>query len=191
MFNKILWLDLETTGIDCIKNGIIQISGMVEINKEIKEEFNIFSNVFPTDIVNEAALAISGHTKEDLLTFPDPTISFRKFINILGKYVDKFDSNDKFIIAGYNVGFDKNFIWEHSKKCGEKYFGSFVRGYYLDVIQYILFYAYQHNDFKPDDYKLSTIAQYLNIELDAHNAIADIKATRQIFTALTDKEAQR
>jgi len=37
---KLLFLDVETTGVDNSKNGIIQLSGIIEIDGVIKEEFN-------------------------------------------------------------------------------------------------------------------------------------------------------
>ena len=37
---RILYVDVETTGLVPGKNDIVQISGLIEINKEVKEEFN-------------------------------------------------------------------------------------------------------------------------------------------------------
>lgn len=37
---KLVLFDLETTGTDCVKNGIHQISGKIIINGEVKETFD-------------------------------------------------------------------------------------------------------------------------------------------------------
>ena len=38
---KLLYFDTETTGLDPVRNGIIQIAGIIVIDGEVKEEFNI------------------------------------------------------------------------------------------------------------------------------------------------------
>lgn len=41
MSKKILFYDIETTGLDSKKNGIHQISGMLQIDRKIVKEFNL------------------------------------------------------------------------------------------------------------------------------------------------------
>jgi uncharacterized protein YprB with RNaseH-like and TPR domain len=41
----ILFIDIESTGLDPKRNGIIQIAGIIEINGEVKEKFQIFNNL--------------------------------------------------------------------------------------------------------------------------------------------------
>ncbi len=184
IFDKILWVDLETTGINPNKNGVIQMAGIVEIKNEVKEEFDILSNVFPDDVIEDKALEVNKRTREEIKGFQVPRIAFCQFTTILGKYIDKFNKEDKLTFAGYNVGFDKDFLWKYSKKCGERYLGSFVRGYCLDVMQFVIAYSYMDSEFMPADYKLGTIAKYLKIEFNAHDALADIKASRDVFLML-------
>lgn len=38
---KLLYIDTETTGVDPMQNGIVQISGCIEVDGELKEEFDL------------------------------------------------------------------------------------------------------------------------------------------------------
>ena len=42
-----VFYDLETTGVDVKKHSIHQIAGLIEINDEVVEKFNIFSRPHP------------------------------------------------------------------------------------------------------------------------------------------------
>ena len=41
---NILWVDVETTGLDRHRHGIIQIAGMVEVDGEVVETFDLRMN---------------------------------------------------------------------------------------------------------------------------------------------------
>ena len=74
---KLCYIDCETTGTDPYKAGIIQLSGIIEINGEVKEEFNYHITPFAMDTIDDKALEITGFKKEELFTdprFADPRI---------------------------------------------------------------------------------------------------------------------
>ena len=48
---KNLWIDLETTGLDVKKHGVVQIAGIVEIDGEIQESFNFFTKPLKTIVL--------------------------------------------------------------------------------------------------------------------------------------------
>jgi len=145
IFDKLLFLDLETSGVDKDENGVIQIAGLIDINNKVVKEFNILSNVSPTDIIEKEALAVNKRTIEEIKKFQAPTSAFSEFVHILDKYIDKYDRNDKFVFAGYNIRFDQDFIWAMSKKTEQKYFGSYVRGTSIDVMQFAIACSYMIN----------------------------------------------
>ena len=107
---KILFIDTETGGLSQ-NSALIQLSGIVQIGKNEAEVFNFYVKPFPNSEVTDEALTIQKRTREEIETFEDEEIVFQKFISILNKYVDKYDKNDKFILAGYNINFDKDVVY--------------------------------------------------------------------------------
>ena len=106
--NKIIFIDTETGGVNAEKSALIQLSGIIEVDGTEKEKFNFYIRPFENSEVNEKALEVQGRTLEELGTekYIDESIIYQEFLEILDKYIDKYDKNDKFIVAGYNVKFD-------------------------------------------------------------------------------------
>ena len=187
---KIFYFDTETTGTNPYKNGIIQISGIIEIDGEVKEEFNFKSKPFPADEINDEALEVSHTTKEMLESYDEPAKTYRSIINLLEKYCNKFDRNDKFYIAGYNVKFDADFLRQFFSKCGDQYFGSWFRWELIDALPIFHFINYL-GKIKLENYKLSTICDHFGISLDAHDAMNDIRATREVIKKIKNIEIEK
>lgn len=184
---KIIYFDTETTGIDPFRNGIWQLAYLIEIDGEIKSEGNIKMKPFESDEIEPSALKVGGITEKDFECFEPQEIAFKKFVAVLESYVDKYNRNDKFYPSGYNVIFDLNFVGEWFKKNGEKYgFGSFCNWRMIDplpVFRWLDFAGLYHLP----DYKLQTVCDAFKIELDAHDAISDIKATRELVKRIEKK----
>ena len=120
MKGKYLYIDVETTGLNAWQNGISQLSGIIEIDDEIKEKFNFFVKPFPDDLIEDEALKITGFTREQLKTFEDPIEVWKKLKTIFGKYVNPFKKGgEKFISVGYNFQFDKDRMTTYSQKVQE------------------------------------------------------------------------
>ena len=117
---KKLFLDCETTGLDPVKNGIIQISAIVEVDGAIKGGFDLHFRPFQKDIIDQGALDVNGKTTEELRSVErmGPKPAFKKFTEFLGEFVDPFDKFDKFTVYAYNATFDINFVAEWFKKNG-------------------------------------------------------------------------
>ena len=180
---KKLYFDCETTGLSAIKNGIIQIAGIIEINNEEMRSFNIKIKPFESDIIKQEALDISGITLEDINGFEDPETAYNSIISMFDNYIDKYDKNDKFIVCGYNVRFDIDFLKEFFVKNGNDYLFSYF-GQIRDpfpIIQYLSSMG-KINTFNN---KLSTVCEYFGIDIkNAHDAMADIQATRSLIKKL-------
>ncbi len=185
---KILWIDTETTGLTPGKCDPIQIAGMVEIDGEIKEEFNILSQPFDFNVGNiqQRALDVHGYTLEQLRSEPflPPRTAYSDFLRILGRYVDRFDKRDKFWMAGFNVRFDLDMVQGWFENVHDKYFGSWFEYKVLDVMQLAFAEMYKGRLTGLDSYRLETIARHYGIEINAHDAISDIKASRELFLRL-------
>jgi len=179
MNGKIFWFDVETTGLDPIKNDILTLSGVVEIDGKLKESINLKVQPFSYENISKEALEVNKLTLEEIKTFEEPKVTHKKLVTYLCKYVDRYDKFDKFIPAGYNVGFDVAFLFEFFKKCNDPYCGTFIDYHKLDVASIVLFFKI-HGFFPFHGYKLEKVAQDLCIQINAHDAQEDILATRQI-----------
>ena len=181
---KLLFLDLETTGLFPWKNAVVQISGEVEIDGETKEKFNLLAKPFGGAVIEDAALKVNGRTREEIETFDDYESVFKQFRNMLERYVNKFNKTDKFFMVGYNShSFDSDFLRAFFKKNGENYYGSYFWSAGHDVM---LLAAYKLAERRPfmKDFKLITVAKELGIDVDEtrlHDAEYDIEITKAAY----------
>lgn len=183
-----LFYDLETTGTDALKHGIHQISGSIEVNGVIEEDFDMRVKPNPKAIIVPEAIAISNTTIEDLESFPEMGIVHRKFLKMMSNYIDRFDRTNKAWLIGYNSSkFDDIFLRAWFEQNGDTFFGSWFWSHGLDVMvlagQYLINERSSMNSFK-----LKRVAKQLGIivdELQLHNAAYDIELTRQIYYIVT------
>lgn len=175
--SKIIYIDTETTGLDKEQNDIVQVAGIIEIDGVEKERFNILCQPFNFDAVSAEALAIQNRTIEDLKGFKNPKEAYKEFISILLKYINKFDKNDKFYVAGQNVKFDLEFLHSWARKNGDVYLGSFFYWYCIDL--YVFACGMRAWGFiDTPTLKLCDICKALDVNIEnAHDAMADIEAT--------------
>lgn len=183
---KVLWFDTETTGVDPQKNAIVQLSGMILINDEIMESFDIKMQPWNGAEINPKAMEVHGLTEEDLETFQSHEDGIAEFKRIVHKYVSKFDRNDKFVLAGYNVNFDDGMLRTSFRKCHDIYYGSLFAFPKIDAVTYVA--EHFANGLRLKNNKLSTLCEHFNIEIKAHDAMSDIQATRELYLKLKDEQ---
>lgn len=182
---KVLYFDTETTGTDPKKHSIIQLSGIIEIDGIVKEEFNFKCQPDNYDDIDYEALEVNGVTVEELKTFEQPKETYSKLLEVLGKYVDKFDKFDKFYPAGHNVAFDIDFLAEFFKRRGDDFFGSWQNWRCIDSRLLANFLCYA-GIIEPEHIKLSALCEYFKIDIKAHDAMSDIRATRKLIQRLKE-----
>ena len=180
---KILFIDTETGGLDCKTSALIQMSGIIRIDGKDVDKFNYFIKPFPGSEVNEKALEVQGRTKEEVMgsNYLSEQEIYNDFIGKLDTYIDKFDKTDKFIVAGYNVKFDINFLNEFFRRNGNPYLFSYISGATLDPLSYIPLLQLLNKLPKLRNDKLGTWCEYFNIPLDAHDSFNDIVATKKLI----------
>jgi len=185
---RMLYIDTETTGLDPEKNGIWQIGGIIEIDGAVKDKFNLVFAPGVGDVVDEYALKMSGYASEEALRAINNSSNkaFNYFISILEKHISKFDSKEKFTLCGYNVGFDDGFLRSWFKKNHEKYYGSYITPYKIDVYT-LTALLWGHDKLSTPKLKLEVVAEHLGIEIKAHDALSDIEATQKIGKIIIDK----
>ena len=184
---KIIYLDCETTGLSPSRDSIHQLSGMIEINGEVVNQFDIKMKPFNIfELPDTYVTPVGGITKQMMLgpEYVTQQEGFGYFKTALSQQVDKYDKQDKYHICGYNCqSFDMNFPRHFFEKNEDTYFGSWFYSASLDVMV-IAANALRHERHKMANFKLSTVAKHLGFEVGAegyHDAMGDIRVTRDIF----------
>lgn len=185
---KVLFYDLETTGLHPSKNAIHQLSGSICIDGEERESFNFHVRPHQGALVEDQALEVAGITRQQLLTYPTAQEVYKRFIGLLSKYVDRYDRTDKFFLAGYNnAAFDNRFLSAFFLQNGDLYFGAWFWSGSLDVMILAAQYLMQQRAQMPN-FKLATVAEYLGIAIDEqhlHDAGYDIYLTMEVYKRIT------
>lgn len=189
-YEQIAIFDLETTGVKFWRNGIHQIGGIVDIDGQEVERFDIRLAPNPAATIEQEALDVAGVTLEQVQSYQPMEEGYRQLVGILSKYVNKFDKRDKMYLVGYNnAGFDNNFLRALFTQCGDKYFGSWFYPNCMDVYVMVTpFLMGVRNDM--ENFKLMTVARTMGIEIDEnklHDATYDIELTRDIFYRIIGK----
>ena len=177
---KTLWLDLETTGLDHKTDTIIELAALYE-NGNDKAVFHKYCKPDERPENFDKIEELTGITWEFLEEkgIPESEL-YKQFIEFLSSKIDKFDKSDKAIIAAYNATFDDQFLRELFLRNNDKYYGSWFLTSRIDILSTVaMAYRFDVLDLQHNN-KCETIANALGIEIKAHSAIEDIKASRQI-----------
>lgn len=188
MMNKIIFIDTETGGVNAEKSALIQLSGIIEVDGTEKEKFNFYIKPFENSELNEKALEVQGRTLEELGTekYIDESIIYKKFLEILDKYIDKYDKDDKFIVAGYNVKFDIDILKALFERNNNKFLFSYFNSSMLDPLYSVRLLQVAGMLPVLENNKLETWCKYFNIELKAHDSLQDITATKKLIEKLIE-----
>jgi len=180
---KIFWHDVETTGLYKDENDIHQLALLIEINGEIVEEADIKMKPTRTENIDQEALKICNVTEEQIMSYPEAKIGYCQIQAILDKHINKYNKRDKAFVGGYNVPFDYEFFNDFGKRIGQsKYgWGSYLNHCKVDPLQFVG--TLQIKGLLPilANRKLGTFCEHFGIEIKAHDALSDIKATRELY----------
>lgn len=181
---KIAYVDVETTGLYSNTCAIIQVAVILEVGgKEFV--FNERCRPHADARIEPAALAINKVTPDELRTFQPPEELHKKLTAFLGQFVNKYETTDKYHFAAYNAKFDDEFLRQFFKRMRDGYYGSWFYFPYLDVMT-LAAHALMHKRHELPNFKLATAYNALtgkDIE-NAHDALADIRATKEMFELL-------
>lgn len=186
---RFMWIDTETTGIDPSDSAAFQVACVLVDNGQLICERCFFLNPLSETIkYHEGAGSVHGYSEEQIKEFPPEKEEVLKIAAFFAEARELFKKDgsktEKMIIAGYKVGFDIGHIKALLEQNGyqlEDYFMSIVADVFLQVkkaeVQKALPYL--------PDRKLGTVAKHLGVSLEnAHDALADITATREVAKRL-------
>jgi DNA polymerase-3 subunit epsilon len=184
---KLFFYDLETTGLDSQKHAIHQMSGKIVIDGVEKTKFNFKVRPFMGALIDETALKIGGVTEEQIMMYPSCHQNYVAFVTLIQKYVNRFDTGDKFHLVGYNnASFDNHFLRNFFKVNKDDYFGSYFWSDSIDVMV-LASHFLKHDRHNIHDFKLKTVAKWLKIEVEPkrlHDAEYDIELTEKIYNII-------
>lgn len=181
---KILFFDIETTGLNYWQHGIHQISGCVDIDGNCVERFDYKVQPNPKAKIDTGALAVSNVTQAQVMAYTPMAQIHAQFIALLSKYVDKYTKTDKFFLVGFNnASFDNAFLRAWFVQNNDNYFGSWFWANPLDT--YVLATQKLLKQ-RPEmlDFKLATVCKKMGITVDdtkLHDAAYDIELTRDLY----------
>mgnify|MGYP000697923605 FL=1 len=192
--SKLFFYDLETTGTNPGRHGIHQISGEIVIDGKSVETFDFKVQPNPKAQIEDAALAVGGVTREQIMAYPPMGQVYTQLVTMLAKYVNKYDKTDKFHLVGYNNrGFDDNFFRGFFLQNGDNYFGSWFWADSIDVLVLASTFLADRRADLPN-FKLATVADFLGIDTTAgklHDASFDIYVTKAVFDFIMSKFINR
>lgn len=186
MTQKIFWFDTETTGVDSYKCDIVQLAYIIEIDGVDIATGSIRMRPHEGARVDAKALEVNGLTEEAIWAEQPQSDGIALLLKVMGQHIDKHEPKDKFVQAGYNIGFDDKFLRSAFNKLGNKYYGSWFFWPKLDVSTAVAQWVLRTGE-RPPNYKLSTLCAHFDIPLDAHDAVNDIKATRELAHKLLEE----
>lgn len=183
------FVDVETTGKDPQRNGIIQIAGII-YNEERDIQFDYRCKPFPSDSIEQEALDVNGTTLFDIETYTDPQEIHNELRGLFKTFVSPYDKLDKMFLYGYNVKFDDNFLRAWWKKNDDNYYGSWFWTPPHCVMMLAAEYLTKVRHGMPN-FKQGTVASTLGIEYDEeglHSAINDVRITIEIYKKIVGEK---
>ena len=155
--NTIIVLDTETTGFSQYRDRIVEFGAIKLVNGREVDSMSILINPgihIPDEVVKV-------HGIDDKMVQNEPLEDY--YVPKIADFV-----RGASYIVGHNVGFDIRFLEQ-----------MFLRNGYSFDCEYIDTLKFAKKIFnKAPNHKLTTLAEYLNIEIkDAHRALADVETT--------------
>ena len=158
--DRFVVFDIETTGLDPMRDGITEIGAVLVENGEVTDRFHTLVN--PEMPIPENIVELTGITDEMVKDCPTASQVIPAFLDF---------AKDAVLVA-HNASFDMGFI--HQKAASH---GMTVKNKVLDTL------AVTRRLFpRLKTHKLSAVAQHLNIDMErAHRAVDDALAAAKIF----------
>ncbi len=186
---RFMWIDTETTGLEVSDSAAFEVGLILVDNGRFICERCFFLNPLSDKIkYHEDSGKVHGYSQKDIEKFPSEKEQVVKiaefFLSARELFQTDGSKSEKMILAGYNVSFDI----KHLDALLERN-GYHLKDYFQDVVADVFLQVKKAGMQKAlpylPDRKLGTVAKHLGVELkDAHDALADIKATREVAAKL-------
>lgn len=156
--------DIETTGLDCIKNRITEIGAVKMKNMQVVDSFDILVN--PETEIPEKITALTGITNEMVRNAPKEKEAMEKFMEFCGENP---------LLVAHNGNFDTSFIHVAAARQGLHF--TFDKVDTVPLARSILTDLHR--------FKLDTLAKYLKLgNFNHHRACDDAMMLARIYIEL-------
>jgi DNA polymerase III epsilon subunit family exonuclease len=160
--DKLVMIDLETTGLEASTDRIIEIGIIKYENGEVVEKYSQL--IDPESRIPNQATAINGITNEMVKDCP-------KIYDVID---DVYNMISDTIIAGYNIQFDLKFLSAAFTRSNLKLENVVA----LDVLQIV---RETLSSKETPNKKLTTIKEYFNIVNTSHRALSDCEVSFEVL----------
>ena len=160
---KLLWVDLEMTGLDPEKDKILEVAAVVTtISLRKLDEFHVVISHSDRTLKNMSDWCKENLAKNGLITAIKRSKTKHKTAEEkLLKFLDKnFDSEVPIVLAGSSIDFDRAFITRHFKKVEKR-----LHYRVLDVTSFVILFR--------NKYKIELKSKNKNKSTE-HRAMSDI-----------------
>lgn len=179
-YERLVFLDTETTGFDAKKNQIIEYAALTYSKEGPGEPIDTYVQLEIEPDVPEKITDITGITALQCAT----GISEQKLIDLMTEMFTPNEKEGKILLVAHNAQFDLNFIGEtyirHLKETGCDPIRSFTQADYLDTLTV-------YKDRAGFLHKLKDAITHYGLDgqvQNTHRAIDDAKALAAVFEAM-------
>lgn len=187
-----VFFDTETSGVLPYKHEIIQIGAAAMVDGELVSEFEAKIR-FDPDVADPDALEMNSYDPQEWAeTAEHPEDVHKRFAEWAKQYQRLYVSNNgkKYRVcqmvahnAAFDMEFYRRFLAKHNIQWGAFYFHP------LCTMQ-LAMWLFDRKENRPTNYKLGTLCDFLGLEVeedDAHDALADVRATAEVYRAMVLK----
>lgn len=163
-FDDYTMIDIETTGLSPYRDRITELGGVKVRSGQVVKTFSTLVKFPRNNRVPAFITRLNGITEEQILDQGIPAAqAIAKFRQFIGQD----------LIAGYNVNFDLNFVYD----LGQKYGLPLLNNDYVDVLRLArVYYPHERHNRLLDCMKRAGIA-----EVEAHHGLADSLDTIKVY----------
>ena len=169
--DTVVVLDVETTGLDHLREKIIEFAAVKLVNGEITEQYETLIN--PEQEIRYSSFQIHGISQEMVADAPTIDVVMPKILEFIGDYP----------IVGHNVIFDYNFLNRASRTLYDK-----------KVVNHRIDTQHMFREVFPEEFShgLEALMIRLNVEYSTrHRAMADTIGLAQAFPRLQELYNQK
>jgi DNA polymerase-3 subunit epsilon len=176
-----LWCDTETTGIDPRESGAFEIAFLVYRGAELLDERLFHLNPLNDEVLfSEEASQINGVSEETIRSYQP----LEKIAPEIAAFLERHTPPEKMVFAGYCSDFDYGHLGALFFRGGFS-ISDYCNGKMIDVHSLVKRAVEMGLLPGTPNKKLTTMTKALGIiHDDAHTALSDIKATRQLYEAI-------
>lgn len=159
--------DIETSGLNPVKDKIIEIGAVKYKNNKKIDEFNYL--IDPKIKLNKIITEVTGLTDDDLIGKDDIEDVLPKFLEFIEDYT----------IIGHNVKFDYDFIEYNIKKLHLDH----IKNKIVDTL-----FLSRITIYDSENHRLKTLKDYLKLDYNSHRAIDDCYTCNALYQYCKNKK---